>query len=429
MKPELVPALLFDLALIISLAQLLGAAARRLGQPAVIGEILTGILLGPTLFHGAISRTLFPLDVRASLAVLADVGVALFMFVVGLELERGLLRGQGRITTTVALASVLLPLTLGALLAVRLAHSHRFEQRPGFVLFLGAAMSVTAFPVLARILADRGMIRTPLGGLALACAAVDDVLAWSLLALVVVLSGGGAEEWRLVLAPVYVLGMVGVVRPLLCRVLRRTNRLTVGVLGTVFAELLLSGAATEWMGLHFIFGAFLFGVVMPRAEAATVRAELLDRMGQVSSVLLLPVFFTVSGLAVDLSGLDMSALGELGLILLVAIGGKFAGAYVGARVHGIQPRHSAVIATLVNTRGLTELVILAVGLQLGVLDCTLYSMMVVMAVVTTAMTGPMLRWIYPDARVRRDVLEPHPGMGNLVGRRAAEGRSDRSDAG
>ncbi|WP_238606681.1 cation:proton antiporter [Amycolatopsis sp. Poz14] len=191
MKPDLVLALLFDLALIIALAQVLGAVARRLGQPPVIGEILAGLLMGPTLFGGAIARTVFPVDVRPSLTALANVGVAVFMFVVGLELERGLLRGQGRVAVTVAMGSIVVPFGLRVLLASHLARDHANGNRLGFVLFLGAAMSVTAFPVLARILADRGMINTPLGGLALACAAVDDVLAWSLLAVVVAPAGGG----------------------------------------------------------------------------------------------------------------------------------------------------------------------------------------------------------------------------------------------
>jgi Kef-type K+ transport system membrane component KefB len=400
---RLIPTLLFDLALIIALAQVLGALARRFGQPPVIGEILAGILVGPTLFHGAIARTVFPVDVRPSLGALANIGVAVFMFIVGLELDRSLLRDQGRVVATVSLGSMVLPFALGTLLALHLVQQHPSAHRLGFVLFIGAAMAVTAFPVLARILTDRGMLGTPLGGLALTVAAVDDVLAWSLLAVVVALTGGGPDQWRMLLAAPYLALMIWVMRPLLRRLATRypDRELTLGMLAMVFAGLLLSAGLTEWMGLHFIFGAFLFGAAMPRTEVAALRQQILERVGQVCSVLLLPVFFVVGGLNVDLSTMDASAFGQLGLILLVAIGGKFAGAFLGARAHGVPVRQSAVLGALINTRGLTELIILAVGLQLGVLDRPLYSLMVVMAVLT-AMTGPLLRLVYSEERIRED---------------------------
>lgn len=409
MTPNQVPVLLFDLALIIVLAQLFGAVAKRFGQPAVIGEVLAGILVGPTLFQGAVANFLFPVDVRPFLGVLANVGIAVFMFIVGLELESSTLRGQRRVAATVSFSSVLLPFCLGSALAFVLIQNHPTEHRLGFVLFMGVAMSVTAFPVLARILTDRGMLQTPIGGLALTCAAVDDVLAWSLLAAVVALTdAGGPDQWRMLLALPYVALMLWGIRPLLRRFAATardaTGKLTAVALAAVLVGLLLSGALTEWIGLHFIFGAFLFGVIMPRDGAALLREQILERVGQVCSVLLLPVFFVVAGLKVDLSIVDAIALGELCLILLVAIGGKATGAFLGARVHGIRVRQSAVLAILINTRGLTELIILAVGLQLGVLDQTLYSLMVVMAVVTTAMSGPLLRLVYPPERVQRDML-------------------------
>nr|CEL13200.1 Na+/H+ antiporter [Kibdelosporangium sp. MJ126-NF4]CTQ98890.1 Na+/H+ antiporter [Kibdelosporangium sp. MJ126-NF4] len=241
----------------------------------------------------------------------------------------------------------------------RMAAPHRL----GFVLFIGAAMSVTAFPVLARILKDRGMLRTMLGGLALTCAAVDDVLAWCLLAVVVFVSGsGGADQWLIVLGPLYVGLMVWVVRPVLRRFLPAGDSIGAGTLGTMLAGVLVSGAVTEWIGLHFI----------------------------------------VTGLKVNLSALGATGLVELGLVLLVAIGGKFGGAFTGARLHGLPARQSAALATLMNTRGLTELIILTVGLQLGVLDQSLYSIMVAMAVITTAMAGPLLRLIYPVSVIERD---------------------------
>ncbi|WP_329787353.1 cation:proton antiporter [Lentzea sp. DG1S-22] len=373
--------LLADLALIVVLARLFGRLARYCGQPPVIGEIVAGVLLGPSLFNGAISNTVFPADVRPSLSALANVGLAVFMFVVGLELPRNLLRGRGSLAVTVSFSSIALPFGLGTVLALHLLSTHPAENRLGFVLFLGAAMAVTAFPVLARLLVDLRLTGTPLGGLALTCAAVDDVAAWSLLAVVAAVSDAdGPDQWRLLFLLPYLAVMRWIVTPVLRRL---TGDLTVPGL----AGLLMSAAATEWMGLHFIFGAFLFGVVMPGEGTAA----LLDRLGQLSSILLLPVFFVVAGLQVDLTSIGWSGFGELGLILLVAIGGKFAGGYLAARAGGVPPRSSAALGLLLNTRGLTELVILSVGMSLGVLDRSLYSSMVVMALVTTAMAGPLLR--------------------------------------
>ncbi|AXX31701.1 cation:proton antiporter [Actinosynnema pretiosum subsp. pretiosum] len=398
--------LLLDLALVIVLARLLGVAARRIGQPPVIGEVLAGVLLGPTLLGEGFTAALFPPDVRPFLAVLANIGVAIFMFVIGLELQRSQMRGQGRIAATVSVGSILLPFALGAALAFQLIRNHPVENRLGFTLFMGAAMSVTAFPVLARILADRGMLRTALGGLALTCAAIDDVLAWTLLAVVVLLSGsGGPGMWLLLLCPVYVAVMFGAVRPLLGRLLGRDAGLTGTKLALVVAGVLVSAAFTEWVGLHFVFGAFLFGVVVPREGTEALRAALLDRVAEFNGALLLPVFFIVAGLRVNLSTIGWTGVVELGLVLLVAIGGKFGGAFAAARAHRVPARRSAALATLMNTRGLTELIILSVGLELGVLDRGLYSIMVVMAVVTTAMAGPLLNLVYPRGLVERDQRE------------------------
>ncbi|MEV5321988.1 cation:proton antiporter [Streptomyces sp. NPDC052687] len=414
MTAQQTTSLLAGLAVLVLLARLLGAAARRLGQPAVIGEVLAGIALGPTLFDGAVSDALFPDSVRPLFGALAAVGIAVFMFIIGLDWDAGLIRGIGSLAATVSLSSILLPFGLGTLLALYLLRDHAAADRTAFTLFMGIAMSITAFPVLARILTDRGMARTPLGVVALACASVDDVLAWSLLAAVVALSGpagpSGPEEWRILLAVPYLLGMLFVVRPLLRRLAARTDalRLTPGVLAGVLAGLLLSAAATEWLGLHYIFGAFLFGAVLPRTGTERLRADVHDRLGQLSGTLLLPVFFLVAGLGVDLSGLDAGGLGDLGLILAVAIGGKFAGAFTAARLHRMPVRESAALATLMNTRGLTELIVLNVGRDLGILGQDLYSLMVVMAVVTTAMAGPLLNWLQGRPREPDAATTPAP---------------------
>jgi Kef-type K+ transport system membrane component KefB len=400
---------LTDLAIIILLARLFGVAAKRLGQPPVLGEIIAGILLGPTLFDGKITTALFPLTLREPLTALANLGVVMFMFAVGYLLDLRLIRGRERVAVSVSVSSIILPLALGVWLGVWLASRHHVRHVLPFALFVGTAMSVTAFPVLARILTDRDMHRTRIGGVALASAAIDDVLAWSLLAVVAAIAGSGSQPLRLVLAPVYVGVMFGPVRLLLRKlagVYQRRGQLTPNVLAVVLAGLLLSSYATDWMGVKYIFGAFLFGVVMPReGGAAGLREEILNRMEQISVLVLLPVFFVVSGLSVNLSSVGLSGLVELCLILVVAIAGKFVGAFAGARLAGVRDRPAGVLATLINTRGLTGIVILSAGLQLHILDQSLYSLMIVMAVVTTMMAGPLLRLIYPDRILVGDLAE------------------------
>jgi Kef-type K+ transport system membrane component KefB len=397
--------LLADVAFIIILARLLGTAAKLLGQPPVLGEILAGILLGPTFFHGTITKALFPTSLIPPLTALADIGLVLFMFVVGYEVDLRLIRGRERVAVGVSTCSVILPLGLGAALGVWLAHRNHLHHVSTFALFIGTAMAATAFPVLARILTDRGLHRTRIGGIALASAAIADVLAWALLAVVVALAGSSAQ-WKVLLAIPYAAAMFGIVRPLLRRLSRfylQAGQLTPNVLATVLAGLLLSCYATSWMGLHFIFGAFLFGVVMPRENVLGLREEILERLLQLSVLVLLPIYFVVSGLSINLSTIGNSGLEELGAILVVAIVGKFVGAYLGAQLTGVHGRNAGVIATLMNTRGLTELVILGVGLQLHILTPPLYTLMVVMALVTTAMSGPLLKAIYPDRVMRRDL--------------------------
>ncbi|MFI1919694.1 cation:proton antiporter [Nocardia sp. NPDC020380] len=414
--------LVLDLAVIAAVAQLLGRLARRLGQPPVIGEILGGILLGPTLFSGAVTHALFPTAVLPSLTALANIGVGVFMFLIGVELDRNLLRGQGRVAAGVAASAIIVPFGLGAVLALYLYGHHPGTSRTAFVLFFGTAMAVTAFPVLARILADRGLLRTPIGALALACASLDDLLAWSLLAVVAANASSVAGLWRIALIVPFAAVLLLVVRPLLARLARRLDALDrddraldrdgrpwaripawAAAVAVIGGGLWLSAQATQWMGLHLIFGAFLFGVAMPREHAVRLREWAIPKVRAVCAVLLLPVFFMSAGLNVNLSNLDAAAFGELGLILLVAIGGKGLGAYAGARFSGVRVRHSAVLAILINTRGLTELIVLTVGRQLHVLDGRLYSLMVVMALVTTAMTGVLLRLVYPEARAQADM--------------------------
>jgi len=408
-----------DIAIIMIVARLFGRLAIKVGQPPVVGEILAGIALGPSLLGllpGDLDGRLFPPDVLPYLNILAQLGLVLFMFIVGLELDMLLIRGRERIAGTISASSVALPFALGAALALMLFPMHdRTASGPvaplALALFLGVAMSITAFPVLARILTDRGMHRTPIGVLALACAAVDDIIAWTMLAFVVaVVQGNGPLDVLriVVLTAVFAAIMFGVLRPLLRRLndwYRRVGRLTPDILSVVLIGVLVSAYITEIIGIHAIFGAFVFGAVMPRRDAADFTHEILERLEQVSVLLLLPLFFVVTGLSTNVLGLTGGGLWQLSLILLVAVGGKFVGAYAGARAMKVRARQASALGLLMNTRGLTELVILNVGKQLGVLDDELFTMLVLMALITTAMTGPLLRRVYSDRVMQREIAE------------------------
>ena len=421
MAKDVVPFVFLDIAIVIAVARLMARLAVRFRQPAVIGEILGGIVLGPSvlgLLPGNLPQVLFPADVRPHLTVIAQLGLVLFMFIVGLEVDLRLIQSRRRVATTVSLSSIALPFGLGVALAFVLYPAHSGAAGPGappvspvaFALFLGAAMSITAFPVLARILTERRMHRTPVGVLALACAAIDDVVAWSLLAVVIAVAVGGTLAGFgtiLLLTAVYALVMVVVVRPVLARLTdryRAAGRLTPDLLAVVLVGLLLSACATEVIGIHAIFGAFVFGAVMPRSEPALTRG-VLQRLEQVSTLLLLPVFFVIAGLQVDVRGVGSAGVVELLLILVAAIGGKFLGALVAARLSRVPHRPAVALGVLMNTRGLTEIVILQVGAQLGVLDTRLFTLMVLMALITTVMTEPLLRRVYPDRIVARDIAE------------------------
>jgi Kef-type K+ transport system membrane component KefB len=388
-------ALLLALTVILVVAALFGAIARGIGQPPVVGEIFAGIMLGPTLLHGAVADTVLPVDIRPLLGALADVGLALFMFLVGMEIERRTIHSRPGALVSISLVSIALPFGLGTLLAQGLLGHQPPGQHVAFTLFIGTAVAVTALPVLAGILTDFGLTRTPTGQLAVASAAIADVLAWALLAIVVgLVRGVDQPSWRLALLPPYIALLLLAGQPVLLRILR-SRRADGRRLAIVLAGLLASSTLTECMGSDYIIGAFLFGAAMPRLGAEAIRTDITRSLEQICRVLLLPVFFAVAGLQVNLSHVSVDGLGELALIMFVAVGGKFAGVFVTARLHGIPARHAGALGAMLNTRGLTELVFLTVGLNLGLLDTALYSLMVVMALLTTAMTGPLLRLIYP----------------------------------
>ncbi|MBO0852619.1 MAG: cation:proton antiporter [Nocardia sp.] len=378
--------ILLDLVLIMAVAHLLGWLAGKLGQPPVIGEIAAGILAGPTVIGPHMSAMLFPRDARPALTLLADIGVAVFMFVAGLELDRGIFGGARRSIPAVSAAAYLVPFALGSGVAISVLARHQTGNRLHFALFVGCALAVTAFPVLARILHDRKLIRTEIGQLSLACAAVVDILAWAVLALVLALAHPGGTQWRLALLIPLVAMLWWILRPLLGQAARIGTQQTMIVLGVGGA--LTLAAITEWIGLHLIFGAFAFGVIFPRERRRTVESG-----ARVLSAILLPGFFVVAGLAVDLGSLDATAITELVVIVAVAIAGKAGSVYLAGRLTGMPSRPAAAVAALLNTRGLTELVILNVGLTTGLIGPELYSLLVVMALVTTASTAPMLRLV------------------------------------
>ena len=325
-----------DLAIIIVAAHLTGALFRRIGQPAVAGQIIAGIALGPSLlglFPGDPTAWLFPAAVLPSLKVLAQLGAVFFMFIVGLEADLSLVRHRRVAVAGVSLTSILVPFGLGIALA-----SYLYEQYPphlaghdlvAFSLFVGAAMSVTAFPVLARILSERNMLNSVLGAFALGCAAVDDVVAWSLLAIVVgVVKASGAGDFVRMILELVVFGIV-----LWCftrKVLTRLLALGKGSVDFAFIVLvvgvLLSAWVTDRIGLELIFGAFLFGALIPKAEIETLVAEVVHRMESVTLIILLPVFFVVAGLTVNVRTIGWSGVGVMVLIILAAIAGKFGGA-------------------------------------------------------------------------------------------------------
>ena len=324
------------------------------------------------------------------------------MFLVGLELDLGSLKNRGHVAVLTSHASILAPFFLGTLLAVRL---YRSLAGPGvgfapFALFLGAAMSVTAFPVLARILTDQNLQRTPLGSLALTCAAVDDVSAWCILAGVVVVAKAGrvsAPFWGTVAgAAAFVLFMVFAARPLLRRVgARFARRKTVsrGMLALLFVCALAAAWTSESIGIHALFGAFLAGAVMPREPG--LAEALAQKVEDVAVVLLLPIFFALTGLRMSVRSLDAGLWISLGLVLLCALSGKLGGSALAARASGLPWKEAAAVGILMNTRGLMELVILNIGLDIGVISPPLFTLMVLMALATTFMTTPLLSRFYP----------------------------------
>jgi Kef-type K+ transport system membrane component KefB len=394
---------LLALTAVIITGRALGKIFSAVGQPPVMGEVIAGILLGPSLL-GRLSPVaaayVLPPSVAPFLGAIAQLGIVLYMFLVGLELNTSLLRKRAQTTVAISHTSIVVPFLLGALLAIALYPrlSSRDVSFTSFALFLGVAMSITAFPVLARILTDRRMHKTQLGVIALTCASVDDVTAWCLLAFVVGVAQatvGGA-----VLTSALALGYIGfmflVVRPAVTRLLGPYGNvpLTQGILAGILVALLLSALITEAIGVHAIFGAFLLGAVIPH-DSALARA-FTSKLEDLVTVLFLPAFFAFTGMRTQIGLVnDLEQWLICGLIILVATMGKFGGTLVAARLTGLGWRESAGLGILMNTRGLMELIVLNIGLDLKVISPTLFAMMVLMALVTTIATTPVLQALVP----------------------------------
>jgi K+:H+ antiporter len=393
--------LLLQLFVVIAASRLVGKLFTRVGQPAVVGEMAAGILLGPSLL-GLVApeafSLIFPPASMGTLKLLSQIGVCLFMFAVGMDLDVAHVRQKAHVATVVSHASIVIPYFLGVCLAYFLytdlaAAGAGFT---GFALFMGISMSITAFPVLARILQDRRLSKTFLGITAITCAAVDDVTAWSILAFVVAIiraTSLAAAGINLLLVLLFIAAMVWIVRPALPRLIG-SKRLeeeepSKGVLALIICVVVAAALSTEMIGIHALFGSFLAGAIMP--HAGSFRHKLAIRIENFSSVLLLPLFFTFTGLRTQIGLLNNSTDWLIcGLIILVATIGKLGGSAVTARLAGIQWSEALKLGALMNTRGLMELIALNIGYDLGILSPRVFTMLVIMALVTTFLTGPLL---------------------------------------
>ena len=401
--------LLLQIITIIVVARVFGFICKKIGQPTVVGEIAAGIFLGPSflgMYYPEFSQFLFPLKSLGNLQFLSQIGLILFMFVIGMELDLKVLKNKAHEAVVVSHASIIIPFALGMVLAyfIYTGFAPAGIKFVPFALFIGIAMSITAFPVLARIVQERGMSKTKLGTVVITCAAADDITAWCLLAAVIAIVKAGSftsSLYTILMAIVYVIIMLNVVRPFL----KRVGELHTGkeglrkpIVAVFFITLLLSAYASELIGIHALFGAFLAGVIMP--ANVNFRRVFVEKVEDVALVLLLPLFFVFTGLRTQIGLLNDVYLWQIcGVIILVAVAGKFLGSALAARFVGQNWRESFIIGALMNTRGLMELVVLNIGYDLGILTPQIFAMMVIMALATTFMTAPalnLINWVMPE---------------------------------
>ena len=418
--------LILQIAVILAVCRIAGSVFRRFGQPRVVGEMFAGVLLGPSLLGWmapGLSAYLFPPASLGFLNALSQIGVVVFMFLVGLGINPSELRRHGHAAVLTSHVSITAPFVLAAFLSLYLYPrlSDDSVAFTSFALFMGSAMSITAFPVLARILAERDLLGSRLGTIAIACAAVDDVTGWCILAYIVVLirsAHNPASIWITIGGIlVFALVMIYGVQRLLRRyetVYRERGHLSENLLALMLLLVLASALCTEWLGIHLLFGSFLMGAIMPK-EPRFVQ-YILDRFETITVTLLLPLFFAFTGLRTNIGlvkGQEMWM--YCAFIILVATAGKLGGSMVASWLSGMPVREAAGLGTLMNTRGLMELVILNIGLDIGIISPAIFSMMVLMALFTTFMTTPVLAMICPDQILRRELTKPTTSEESIPG--------------
>ena len=419
--------LLFQIITIVLVARIFGWIFRKIGQPSVIGEIIAGIVLGPSLFglyFPDMKDALFPLESLGNLQMLSQVGLILFMFVIGMELDLKALKNKANEAVVISHASIVIPFALGIGLSYLIypnfvpkdidpATGVEVFKIPflSFSLFMGIAMSITAFPVLARIVQERGIHKTKLGTIVITCAATDDITAWCILAAVIALVKSGSPLsalYTIAFTILYILVMLKIIRPILDRLVNiysLQEKMRAAIIASLFVMLLISSYISSIIGIHSLFGAFIAGVIMP--TNFNFRKIVIDKIEDVSIVLLLPLFFVITGLKTQIGLLNTPHLWiTFGWILLVAIIGKFGGSSLAAKMVGQTWKDSLSIGVLMNTRGLMQLIVLNIGYDLGILSPEIFAMMILMAVVTTFMTIPaldLIQWLMPDKNKKKEM--------------------------
>jgi Kef-type K+ transport system membrane component KefB len=415
----IIVAVIGDVALVFVVASLLGAAARKCGQPTVIGQILTGVVLGPSLLGrlpGHLTSRLFPSDAIPYLNVLSQIAVVVFMFTVGYEIDLGSLRAHGRVVPSVALGALLVPMGLGMactlLLRPEFASIGVGHEGRSLVLFMGAAISITALPVLASIVRERDLAGTAAGVIATAAASIMDVLAWLVLAAALIGTGHSSRfplPVTVVAIGCFAAFMLTVVRPALAWWTGRTQSVLSSPLPVAFALAMASAWITTSLGLHAVFGAFLAGLTM-RGARRPPDADLIRAMDETGNMLL-PLFFVVTGLSLNVGGVGWDGIPLLLVILVIACAGKLGPGYGIPRACGFSVRDSATIAALLNTRGLTELIALNVGLSEKLINQRLFTILVLMALITTSVTSPLLSLVRP-VRASQPALDETAASGS-----------------
>ena len=395
--------LLIQIVVIMMATRLFGFLVSFVAQPTVVGEIIAGIVLGPSLlglFFPEFSILLFPKESLSNLSLISQLGLIFFMFVVGMELDFEKIKKQSSASVFISHASIIFPFFLGVVLSYWLypLFAPQNVSFMPFALFIGIAMSITAFPVLARIIKEKNLTDTSYGAMAITCAATDDITAWYILALIIALSISGtlgSSLFLLLFIALYVVVMFYGIRPLLAKIGSTQNeRLSMNAMSAIVVLLLVSSLVTESIGIHALFGAFMAGAMMPSSAISRLKELIAPRLEYVSLLVLLPLFFALTGLRTEIGLLNTSD-GWLicGVIIIIAVTGKLLGSSLAAKFMGFNWRDSFALGILMNTRGLMELVVLNIGFDMGILSTELFTMFVVMALVTTFMTGPILNWI------------------------------------